>query len=147
MALLDRFQGDVDGASMALFRASFGLLMAWETVRFMGSGWVGRYYIEPSFFFHYLGFGWVHPLPGTAMYAAFVVLGILGLALATGRWARPVATLFTLGWAYIFLLDQANYLIKQCLVCDQFPAKPRALASCSSRRRTSSTETSSVPRR
>jgi len=110
VAILGPDQREVDGASLALFRQGFGLLLAWETVRFFASGWIDAYYVEPSFFFTYFGFGWVHPLPGVAMHGFFALLGVLGLGLASGRHPRIIAGLLTLGWAYIFLLDQTHYL-------------------------------------
>ncbi|NJN19822.1 MAG: hypothetical protein HC822_28090 [Oscillochloris sp.] len=39
---------EVNGASLALFRVLFGLVMAWEVVRYVQHGWIARYYIAPK---------------------------------------------------------------------------------------------------
>lgn len=99
---------EVDGASLALFRALFGLIMAWEVVRYFQNGWIARYYIDPGFHFSYLPF--IQPWPGQGMYWHFVVTGLLALLVAAGLWYRATAWLFCLAFSYIFLLDKAQYL-------------------------------------
>lgn len=47
---------EVDGASLALFRILFGLVMVWEVIRYFQHGWIARYYIDPAFHFSYLPF-------------------------------------------------------------------------------------------
>ncbi|HEY9226418.1 MAG TPA: HTTM domain-containing protein, partial [Gemmatimonadaceae bacterium] len=58
-----RLATPVDGASLAVFRIGFGVIMVWEVARYFLSGWIARYYIEPRFHFTYFGFDWVHPWP------------------------------------------------------------------------------------
>ncbi|NJM06824.1 HTTM domain-containing protein [Candidatus Gracilibacteria bacterium] len=99
---------DVDGASLALFRILFGVVMAWEVVRYFENGWIARYYIEPSFFFSYLPF--IQPWPGDGMYWHFAATGLLALMVAAGLFYRVAAWLFCLAFSYIFLLDKAQYL-------------------------------------
>jgi hypothetical protein len=104
----DYLLADVDGASLALFRMLFGLVMAWEVVRYFENGWIARYYMNPGFFFSYLPF--VHPWPGDGMYWHFAVTGLLALMVAAGFCYRVAAWLFCLAFTYIFLLDKAQYL-------------------------------------
>jgi vitamin K-dependent gamma-carboxylase len=99
---------EVDGASLALFRILFGLVMAWEVVRYFQHGWIARYYIEPAFHFSYLPF--IQPWEGQGMYWHFIVTGLLALLVAAGLWYRLAAWLFCLAFSYIFLLDKAQYL-------------------------------------
>jgi vitamin K-dependent gamma-carboxylase len=99
---------EVDGASIALFRILFGLVMAWEVLRYFQHGWIARYYIEPGFHFSYLPL--IQPWPGHGMYWHFVVTGLLALLVAAGLCYRVAAWLFCLAFSYIFLLDKAQYL-------------------------------------
>jgi vitamin K-dependent gamma-carboxylase len=41
----------VDGASLAVFRICFGLIMLAEVCRYFITGWIAAYYIEPEFHF------------------------------------------------------------------------------------------------
>lgn len=115
--LVARLAAPVDGASLAVFRACFGLVMAWEAVRYLGYDRVRRYWVEPAFHFHYPGFEWVRPLPEPGMTLAWVAVGVLGLLVATGTLFRLSAGLFTLLFTWIFLLDPATYLNHLYLVC------------------------------
>jgi vitamin K-dependent gamma-carboxylase len=100
----------VDIASLAAFRILFGLLMAFAMVRFLAKGWVTQLYVEPKFHFTYPGFAWVHPWPDFWMHAHFVLLAALAVGIALGFFYRLCIILFSLGFAYIELLDQVNYL-------------------------------------
>lgn len=108
--LTSRLFLSVDGAALAAFRIAFGLLMAWEAVRFFVYGSIGYLYAETPFNFTYYGFEWVKPLPGIGMYVIFAALGILALCIAAGLLYRVAAALFFVLFAYVFLLDQAQYL-------------------------------------
>jgi len=100
----------VDIASMVFFRIAFGLIMLWEVFRYFDYGWIGRYWIEPEFFFTFPGFHWVKPWPGDGMYYHFAIMGILAVFIAIGFYYRISAALFWLAFTYVFLLDQAPYL-------------------------------------
>jgi len=106
----NRLFAPVDAASLTVFRIGFGLIMFVEALRYLGSDWIYRYYIAPGFYFKYYGFGWVEPWPGDGMYYHFMVLGLLGLAIAAGAFYRVSMVLFTVGFSYVFLLDQTTYL-------------------------------------
>jgi hypothetical protein len=100
----------VDIASLAVFRVAFGAFMVLEVVRYFRHGWIESYYITPEFHFTYFGFGWVRPWPGVGMYVHFAGLGLAALGITLGLFYRLSATLFFLGFAHVFLLDQAFYL-------------------------------------
>jgi hypothetical protein len=100
----------VDIASIVWFRIVFGAVMVWEVWRYFDHGWIRRFYIEPQFLFKYHGFGWVERLPGDWMIVHFAALGVLAACIATGLWYRAAASLFCLGFAYVFLVAQARYL-------------------------------------
>ena len=100
----------VDISSLVFFRVAFGSILVWEVVRYFSHGWISRYYIEPSFYFTYLGFDWVRPWPGAGMVVHFSVLGVLAGFIALGFLYRISSVLFFVGFTYVFLLDQTNYL-------------------------------------
>lgn len=96
--------------SLALFRIAFGALLAWEAVRFLDSGWIDRYFVEPAFHFKYLGFEWIEPLPQPWLDRLFVVLGAAAALIAVGFATRLAAAFYFAGFGYVFLLEQARYL-------------------------------------
>lgn len=107
----------VDIASLAFFRVWFAACMMWEVCRYFAHGWIEDYYIAPEVHFEYWGFGWVEPWPGDGMYWHFGVLGACALAIALGAFYRIAAVGFFLGFTYVFLLDQAQYLNHFYLIC------------------------------
>ncbi|MDQ3635977.1 MAG: HTTM domain-containing protein [Acidobacteriota bacterium] len=117
MNLIRRLFSQVDIASIVFFRISFGLILLWEAYRYISKGWVERLFIEPTFYFSYYGFGWVTPWVGDGMHYHFIVLGVLSFFVMIGFLYRISATLLFLGYAYVFLLDQSNYLNHIYLVC------------------------------
>ena len=100
----------IDVAPLVYFRILFGSIMLWEVTRYYSYDWIERYYIAPQFFFTYYGFSWIEPWPGNLMYVHFLGLGILAVFIILGLWYRASIILFSLGFTYVFLLDQANYL-------------------------------------
>lgn len=92
------------------FRLAFGAAMAMWSVYMLVSGAVNSFYIEPDFFFTYPGFDWVKPFPGAGMHTVFIALCISALMISTGYYFRIASVSFTLLFAYITLIDRANYL-------------------------------------
>jgi vitamin K-dependent gamma-carboxylase len=107
----------VDIASVVYFRIVFGAIMLWQMWRYIDGDRIKSYYLNPDFLFTYLGFDWVQPWPGNGLYIHFYALAILAIFILTGFLYRLSATLFFLGFTYIFLLDQARYLNHYYLVC------------------------------
>jgi len=108
--LQNKLAQPISVASLAFFRIAFGAIMFWEVCRYFHYGWIRQYYIKPDFFFNYWGFEWLEPWSGNGMYLHFMVLGILALMIMLGFLYRVVTVLFFLGFTYVFLLDQSNYL-------------------------------------
>ena len=100
----------IDAAFLTFFRMAFGLIMMWEVWRYLDHDWIATHWIDPQFHFTYLGFGWVQPWGGTGMYMHFAGLGILALCIMLGIQYRLSAFLFWLGFTYVFLLEQSQYL-------------------------------------
>lgn len=105
-----RFFASVDISSIVFFRIAFGSIMLWEVIRYFSNNWIDRYYIQPTFHFTYYGFDWIKPWPGRGMYLHFFALGILAVWILIGFYYRVAAVLFFLGFTYVFLLDQTQYL-------------------------------------
>ncbi len=110
---LDR---SVDAASVAAFRILFGVLMLLSTLRFFGRGWVAEDYGKPRLFFHYWGFGWVHPFSVSGMYALYALIAVAASCVLVGFWYRPAACVFALAFSYAHLCDKSNYLNHYYLV-------------------------------
>ncbi len=113
-SLLDRVAASgarpVSASSVAVFRITFGLLGFVAMARFFLNDWIDALYVEPTFHFKYIGFEWVHPLPGWGMHSLFAMLAILALGVSAGFLYRFCITAFALGFLYVELLDATNYL-------------------------------------
>lgn len=49
-------------APLVTFRITFGSIMLFSLLRFWFNGWIRTQYINPRFYFTYMGFEWVKPL-------------------------------------------------------------------------------------
>ncbi|MDB6116349.1 MAG: Vitamin k-dependent gamma-carboxylase, partial [Verrucomicrobiaceae bacterium] len=107
----------VDIGCLVFVRIVFGAAMLWEVCRYFVGDWISHDFIEPVMHFTYFGFDWVRPWPGVGMYIHFAVLGIAALCVLLGLFYRVAATVFFLGFTYVFLLDEALYLNHFYLVC------------------------------
>ena len=84
--------------------------MLFGVLRFISKGWVHQFYIEPNYFFGYLGFEWVKPLEGNLMYLPFFLMVVAALGILVGGFYRFNAFLFFICFTYVELLDKSNYL-------------------------------------
>ena len=109
-SLTTRLFRPVDIGSLAAFRILFGALMLVSVVRFWANGWIGDFYIKPSFHFHYFGFSWVTPWPSWGMYAHFAVLGLASALVMVGLFYRAAAAVLFVAFTYVELLEKATYL-------------------------------------
>lgn len=101
---------EISIAPLVVFRIVFGALMLFGTSRFLLNGWVEELYITPQYYFGYIGFEWVKPLPGGWMYLPFILMLVAALFVIIGFLYRFSATLFFLSFTYVELLDKSNYL-------------------------------------
>lgn len=108
--LLTKARNPVDSASLAVFRIIFGAIGTWEVARYFQHGWITSYWEEPDFHFHYVGFGWVEPLPAPGMQILWAVLGLAAAAIALGAYYRVATVVFAIGFGYTFLLETGVYL-------------------------------------
>jgi len=98
-----------NAAPLAVFRIFFGLLMVISMVRFAANGWIEKLYIEPGFFFSYLGFEWVQPLSEWT-YLIFFICGVSALFVSVGYKYRLSIIVFFISFTYIELMDKTTYL-------------------------------------
>lgn len=84
--------------------------MLFGVSRFILKGWVQQLYIDPDFYFGYLGFEWVKPLDGNLMYIPFILMLIAAIGIILGLFYRFSAILFFVCFTYVELLDKSNYL-------------------------------------
>ena len=115
--LLQRLFSPVDIAPLIFFRVTFGLLMLIEVGAYTFSGYMRQHWMEPQIHFTYFGFEWVSPPPGNWMYvlAGCVMLSAAGVML--GFYYRLSAVIFAVGFTWVFLIEQANYLNHFYLIC------------------------------
>lgn len=97
-------------APLITFRIVFGLLMFVSLVRFWWRGWIEAVYLQPSFHFTYMGFGWVQPLSAVWMYLVFGLVVLSALFITAGIFYRVAAVVFFLGFTYLELIDVTTYL-------------------------------------
>ena len=74
--LLEWARRPVDATSLAVFRMLAGAICLWEVTRYFRAGWIHEFWEEPDFHFHYVGFGWVRPLPEPGMQVLWSILGV-----------------------------------------------------------------------
>lgn len=84
--------------------------MLFGVSRFMLNGWVEQLYIQPTYYFTYLGFDWVKPLQGNLMYVPFIIMLISALGIMIGAFYRYSAIAFFICFTYVELIDKSNYL-------------------------------------
>lgn len=118
----------VDNVALVLFRVIFGLLIFLEAVGAIFTGWVKKSFITPDFNFTFIGFEWLHPLPGNGMYIYYAVMGLFGLLVMLGYRYKFSLGAFTLMWTATYLMQKTNYnnhyylLILLCLIMLAQPA-------------------------
>lgn len=108
--ILEAARRSVPADSVAVFRISYGLLVAYSCVRFLAKGWVDTLYLQPDHHLAYRWFEWIQPLPGPLMHLHVAALAVLGLCIAAGYRHRLATGLFVVGFSYTELIDAALYL-------------------------------------
>ncbi len=92
------------------FRILFGLLMFFALLRNLLLGFVNKFYIEPGFYFKYLGFEWVQPMGAVTTYIFYALLILSSLGILLGAFYRISAISFFLLFSYFELIDLTHYL-------------------------------------
>lgn len=93
-----------------MFRVLFGFMMCFSIGRFAYYGWIDELYIQPKFYFTYLGFEWVKPFGTNGMYLLFFGMFLASFMVMLGLFYRIASIFFFLTFTYIELIDKTNYL-------------------------------------
>lgn len=104
-------------APLVVFRIVFGLMMFGAIIRFWSNGWIKSLYIDPDFYFPYLGFEWIKPLGETGMYTVFALMALSALMIAFGLFFRIFALGFFVLFTYVELIDKTPYLNHYYFIC------------------------------
>ncbi|MEM9353521.1 MAG: HTTM domain-containing protein [Planctomycetota bacterium] len=111
----------INGASLALFRICFGVVMFAHAVKYLwpqgGTTLKDYLYHETSFNFTYPGFGWVQPFPEPLWTLFFGLMGLAALGVAAGAFYRLSAAALFATYTYIFLSEAAKYNNHYYLMC------------------------------
>ncbi|UUO07852.1 HTTM domain-containing protein [Blastopirellula sp. J2-11] len=108
---------NVDGASLAVVRILFGVVMFAWCISYLVLDKVHAYYVEPAFHFKYEGFGWVAGAPAWCMTAIFLLMSGLAILITIGWFYRVSAIGFALLFIYVFLIDKTTYQNHYYFVC------------------------------
>ena len=108
MCIRDRFK-PVDASSLAVLRIGFGALLIFNSINNLALCPTCRY-LEPQLLFKYHYFEWVVPWPGIGLWVHWSIMALCALAIMVGYRYRLALFIFTCGFTYNFLLDQALYL-------------------------------------
>jgi len=96
--------------ALVFFRVAFGLLLIVDLCRYTFGGTIQQNWIDPQIHFTYFGFSWVHPLPGNWMYLHVAALFLGAIGITVGFYYRLSAVVFAVGFTWLFLIEQSNYL-------------------------------------
>lgn len=106
----------VDGASLAVFRICFGLLVAYEIDFKFKIGKVEELY-APQYNFKYHFFEWVPSLDASGAYALHFAMIGLALLVAAGAFYRVTSVLLCAALSYYFLSERTLYINHTYLYC------------------------------
>ncbi len=111
----------VCGASLAVFRISYGLVMFLHLSKALDKvgdklaiDWV---YTKWPWHFRYPAFEWVHPLPAPLLEIHFVALSVAAILVMIGLFYRVAITYLFFGYTYVFLLEAIFYNNHYYLMC------------------------------
>ena len=114
--LWDRLFVPVEIDLLVYFRIVFGGVMLYWVAKYCVYGFVDEYYIQPRYHFHYFGFGWVSPWPGSWMWSHFYLMGLCAALISLGCFYRVATLVFAIGFTHLFLIDKTLYLNHYYLV-------------------------------
>jgi hypothetical protein len=102
--------------------------MAWHAFSEILDGTIYKLYIKPKYFFPFIGFEWLKPLPANGMYWYFGVMGVVALGVAVGFAYRYSLATLTLLFTGSYLMQKVIYnnhhylVILLCLMLLLMPA-------------------------
>lgn len=138
----------VDNTALVVFRIFFGLLIFFEGIGAILTGWVKRTLVDPEFTFTFIGFEWLTPIQQTlrnvvfhipslsggdaipvyGMYFYFFLMGVFGFLVMLGYRYKWSMAGFTVLWTAAYLMQKTSYnnhyylLVLLCLLMLIVPA-------------------------
>ena len=103
--------------SVAILRIGFAAIMLYWVGSFLAYDKITFFYFEPKFNFRYPGFEWLPRLDLPQFRLLLIVMLVSCFCMMVGFLYRAAATLFSVGFIYIFLLDMTAYQNHYYLVC------------------------------
>ncbi len=106
----NRWSQPVDGASLAVYRLGFGLLLFGALVRFAVKGWVTAELLAPPARLTHFGFAWVPRLTPVTAWICFGLMLLTALLLAFGKWQRASAASLGICFTWFHFSDVTFWL-------------------------------------
>lgn len=108
--LYQLFFRQIDASALAVFRIGFGGILLFDCINYGVFLCLQCDYHDTELLFKYAGFDWVRALPTAGLKAVWLLMGVCAAGIMLGFYYRLSMVLFTLGFIYQFLLDEALYL-------------------------------------
>lgn len=99
----------IDNTALIVFRILFGLLIIAQSWGSILTGYVKNRILPAQFTFNFIGFDFIQPLPGSWMYAFYIVMGLFGVGVLLGYKYRFSIFMFSLMWVYTYLMQKTGY--------------------------------------
>jgi len=109
MTFVQKLNRPIDNSSLVLFRIFFGLLMFFESIGAILTGWLNETFVEPSQTFNFMDFEFLQVLVGPQMIAVYILMGLLGLMIAFGWHYRFAIISFSILWGATYFLQKSHY--------------------------------------
>lgn len=116
-AIRERWQGQTDGAGLAVIRMLVALSVLIEMHNVWWGDGITDLIVDAQTHFKYTLFPWIGPPQGLMPYVFVWVLAIVAAMVFVGWRTRWTASLMAAGYIYWFLIDAANYTDHGYLVC------------------------------
>ena len=100
----------VNSSALSVFRIGMGAVLFFDCINYGIFLCLQCDYHDTQLLFKYAGFEWVHPLSTAGLKAVWLAMGVCALGIMLGWYYRLCMIAFTIGYIYLFLLDQALYL-------------------------------------
>ncbi|MFY0598508.1 MAG: HTTM domain-containing protein [Cyclobacteriaceae bacterium] len=109
MPLKERLFRPVDNSPLVFFRIAFGFLLVAEAWGAIAVGWVKEVFIDPQYFFTFIGFSWLETLAGNTMYFYFFAMGAAGVMVMLGLYYRLSMAMYAILWAGSYFFHKEAY--------------------------------------
>lgn len=100
----------VDNSPIILFRIFFGLLIVFEVIGAILTGWVKETFIEPQHHIPFMGFAWISlPSNEAFVYSYYGLMAVAGILIMLGAWYRGATLAFAFMWWGSYLMQKVHY--------------------------------------